>query len=94
MDGFHWSVQRDLLDRWALEFFDRAPAVFRDRENEFARAWFARLFPHYRVEQAMLDRSRALLGAIGGELPLLARSLREANDDLERAIRCRAFAES
>ena len=94
MDGFHWSTQRDLLDRWALEFFERAPAVFRDRENEFARAWFARLFPHYRAEQAVLDRSRALLGGIGGELPLLARSLREANDDLERAIRCRAFAES
>ena len=92
MSGFHWNVQRELLDPWVEEFFERAPAVFGERQNEFTRAWFANLFPHYRIEQAVLDRSRALLGEIGDGLPLLARSLREANDDLERAIRCRAFA--
>ena len=94
MGGFHWSVQRELLDPWVWEFFERAPKVFAERQNEFTRAWFANLFPHFRIEQAVLDRSRALLDEIGDGLPLLARSLREANDDLERAIRCRDFAAS
>ena len=94
MGGFHWNVQRDLLDPWVWEFFERAPEVFAERQNEFTRAWFANLFPNYRIEPAVLDRSRALLDEIGDGLPLLARSLREANDDLERAIRCRAFAAS
>ena len=94
MGGFHWHVQRELLDRWVWEFFERAPEVFRERQNEFARAYFGNLFPQQRIEQAVLDRSRALLEEIGEGSPLLARSLREANDDLERAIRCRAFAAS
>ncbi len=94
MSGFHWNVQRELLDPWAWEFFERAPEVFAERQNEFTRAWFANLFPHFRIEQAVLDRSRALIEEIGDGLPLLARSLREANDDLERAIRCREFAAS
>ena len=94
MSGFHWHVQRGLLEPWTMEFFERAPEVFSGRENEFTRAWFASLFPHGRVEQRVLDRSRALLGELGERLPLLRRSLREANDDLERAIRCRAFAAS
>ena len=94
MSGFHWNAQRELLDPWAWEFFERAPEVFAERQNEFTRAWFANLFPHFRIEQAVLDRSRALLDEIGDGSPLLARSLREANDDLERAIRCREFAAS
>ena len=94
MGGFHWHVQRELLDRWVWEFFERAPTIFEQRQNEFARAYFGNLFPHYRIEQAVLDRSRALLEELDERLPLLARSLREANDDLERAIRCRAFAAS
>ncbi len=94
MSGFHWNVQRELLDPWAWEFFKRAPEVFAERQNEFTRAWFANLFPHFRIEHAVLDRSRELIEEIGDGLPLLARSLREANDDLERAIRCREFAAS
>ena len=94
MSGFHWNVQRELLDPWVWEFFERAPEVFAERQNEFTRAWFANLFPNFRIERAVLDRSRELIGEIGDGLPLLARSLREANDDLERAIRCREFAAS
>ena len=94
MGGFHWNVQRELLDPWVWEFFERVPEVFTERQNEFARAYFGNLFPHSRVERAVLDRSQALLAEIDERLPLLARSLREANDDLERAIRCREFASS
>ena len=94
MSGFHWNVQRELLDPWVWEFFERAPTVFEQRENEFARAYFGSLFPHGSIEERVLERSEAVLAEIGERLPTLVRSLREANDDLERALRCRAFAAS
>ena len=94
MSGFHWHIQREMLEPWTMEFFDRVRAVFETGENQFTRSYFASLFPNGRVEQSVLDRSRGLLGEIGDAVPLLARSLREANDDLERAIRCREFAAS
>ena len=94
MAGFHWHVQREMLEPWTMEFFDRVPGVFETGENQFTRSYFASLFPHGRVEERVLDRSRAALAGLGDRLPLLQRSLREANDDLERAIRCRAFAAS
>ena len=55
---------------------------------------FGALFPDFRVERAILDRSQRFLGTVSEELPTLVRSLREANDDLERAIKCREFAAS
>ena len=94
MAGFHWHAQREMLEPWTLEFFDRVPGVFETGENQFTRSYFASLFPHGRVEERVLDRSRAALAGLGDRLPLLQRSLREANDDLERAIRCRTFAAS
>ena len=94
MAGFQWHVQRELLEPWTMEFFDRVPGVFETGENQFTRSYFASLFPHGRVEERVLDRSGAALAGLGDRLPLLQRSLREANDDLGRAIRCRAFAAS
>ena len=94
MAGFQWHVQRELLEPWTMEFFDRVPGVFETGENQFTRSYFASLFPHGRVEERVLDRSGAALAGLGDHLPLLQRSLREANDDLGRAIRCRAFAAS
>lgn len=92
MSGFNWPRQRDLLAPYVERFFERAPDIFRSRDNEFYVSYFANLFPAYRVERDVLDRSRQLLDEIGDELPPLARMLREANDDLERAVRCREFA--
>ncbi len=92
MAGFNWTVQRELLAPYIEDFFQRVPAVFERGENEFAHAYFGALFPGYRVEGATLDRSERLLAEAGDRSQLLARSLREANDDLARAIKCRAFA--
>ena len=95
MSGFHWWIQRDLLAPYVDEFFSKVKDVFDKRENEFTRSYFANLFPGYRVERDTLAKSEALLGSLGeDELPILRRSLREANDDLERAIKCREFAAS
>ncbi len=92
MSGFNWSHQRELLEPYVERFFAEAPGVFRREEKEFMSDYFGALFPAYRVDQAVLDRSEQLLAEAGDELPVLARMLREANDELGRSIRCRAFA--
>ncbi len=92
MGGFNWTHQRDLLEPYAEAFFDEAPRIYREKDKEFQSDWFNALFPAYRVDDAILQRSSTLLEEVGAELPVLARKLREANDDLQRAIRCRAFA--
>jgi aminopeptidase N len=93
MRGFHWWVQRDLTRPFEEPFFERVIGVFEQRPNEFCSSYFHALFPK-RVESDVLDRSRALLTSLGERLPVLVRTLREENDDLERAIACRAFAAS
>jgi aminopeptidase N len=93
MGGFNWYRQRDLLEPYVEGFFSRVADVFRTRDKEFYSDYFGALFPAYRVERGILDRSQALLAEVDDELPALARMLREANDDLERSIKCREFAE-
>ncbi|MDA0350637.1 MAG: aminopeptidase N [Chloroflexi bacterium] len=93
MGGFQWWVQRDLLEPYVERFFEVITNVFETSENEPASLFFGRLFPSA-VDPAILERSQALLDSLGDRLPLLQRKLREANDDLERAIKCRAFAAS
>ncbi len=92
MGGFNWACQRDLLSPYVEAYFDALPDVFREKDREYASDFFGALFPGYRVEGAILTRSEALLSTAEADLPVLARMLREANDDLARAIRCRAFA--
>ena len=94
MSGFNWTVQRRILEPYVERFFTAVPEAFEQRTREFATGYFRSLFPDYRVEQAVLDRSETLLAEAGDRLPVLARMLREANDDLGRAIACRAYAES
>ncbi len=60
MHGFHWTVQRDLLEPYVDQFFARVAGVFEAREKEFARAYFGGLFPAYRVERDTLERSERL----------------------------------
>jgi aminopeptidase N len=91
MGGFHWWSQRDLLADYTARFFEVIPGVFERSENEFASTYFGGLFPA-RVEPAVLQRSQQLLSALGDRQPLLQRLLRESNDDLERALKCCAFA--
>jgi aminopeptidase N len=94
MSGFNWYRQRDLLAPYYAAFFERVAEVFRTKDKEFCSDYFSALFPSYRVEQETLDRASAVLESAGGESPMLARMLREASDELQRAMRCRAFAAS
>ncbi len=93
MGGFNWWKQRDILAPYVDRFFAEVTAVFRERDKEFAADYFRSLFPAYRVEADTLDRGERLLATAGQELPTLARMIREANDDMSRAIRCRAIIE-
>jgi len=93
MGGFNWWVQQDLLAPYTDKFFEVITDVFETSENEPAAQFFGRLFPT-RVDPAILERSQALLAELGDRLPMLQRKLRETNDDLERALKCRAFAAS
>jgi aminopeptidase N len=92
MSGFNWRHQRALLEPYVEQFFEAVPHVFAERDKEFATDFFRNLAPSYRVEPAVIDRARAVLGA-AGEQVLLARTLREFIDDMERALRCREAAE-
>ena len=90
MTGFQWEEQADLLDRYAAEFFERAPEVFASWEWEEARSYFGGLFPRYRIDDATLATARAARDAAADAR--LRRLLAEAVDDLERAIAVRRYA--
>lgn len=94
MSGFLWSKQRDLLEPYVEKFFEQVPEIVRTKDREYYSSYFGALFPGYRVEREILERSKRLLEEVGDELPTLARMLREANDDLARAIACREYAAS
>ena len=94
MSGFHWWVQAPILEPFTEQFFSEVEGVFESSENHFAQSYFGALFPGYRVEQPLLDRSQALLENIPESNQLLRRMLLEANDNLARSIRCRVYAES
>ncbi len=94
MSGFNWVHQRDLLNPYVRLYFEAVPGIFRNKDREFATDYARSLFPGYRVEEDILTQSQTVQRAYGVDLPLLDRILRETNDDLERAIRCRAFAAS
>jgi aminopeptidase N len=92
MSGFNWSVQRDLLESYVGRFFETVTQVAETRPNEYTQSFIGALFPSYRVEQPILERSERLLAETPERLTVLVRLLKEANDDLARAIMCRRFA--
>ncbi len=94
MSGFHWYAQRELLEPYAERFFADVRGIFETKPQEFARSYFGSLFPGNRARRETLERSQRFLATMPESLPTLVRSLREANDDLERAIKCREFAAS
>ncbi|MDQ3879862.1 MAG: ERAP1-like C-terminal domain-containing protein, partial [Chloroflexota bacterium] len=94
MQGFNWAHQRDVLGPFVERYFASVAGVFETADQRYAVAFARHLFPTYRVEPAILRRSEELVTELGDRLPTLTRVLREANDDLARAIACRAYAEA
>jgi aminopeptidase N len=93
MQGFWWIHQAELLEPYSQRFFDEVREVFEKRDHPFARAYMLTMYPAYRSEQTVVDRSNELLATLGTGLPTLSRQLAEAADELSRAIRVRAHAD-
>jgi aminopeptidase N len=91
--GFWQRSQAGLLERFVAPFFDGLPGVFAEREPAAARAYFRSFFPHHLIDSATRGRIASLLERedLG---PMLRRLLVETDDDIERAMKCRAVAGS
>lgn len=92
MQGFNWTHQREIIEPYGERFFQVVRDVFGRTDQRYGMGFVRHLFPAYRAERVDLERSEQLLAEIGGETPMLTRLLREANDELARAIACREFA--
>ena len=90
--GFQWHAQRALLLPWRERFFERVRGIYRERDLGFAQAYLRWLYPAAWAEPEVVERSQRLLDELGPDEVQLRRHLREVCDDLERAIRARAFA--
>jgi aminopeptidase N len=93
MQGFYWPHQESVLEPYADHFFKSVREVFETRDHPFARSYLLSLYPGYRADPQVLERSRKLISKLNGSLPTLTRQLTEAADDLDRTIKVRAFAE-
>ena len=91
--GFFWVHQAELLAPYVDRFFGSVREIFETRDHPFARAYIQSLYPAYRPDRDVLDRSRRLLAELDDSLPTLKRQLTEHADELERQIRVREFAE-
>ncbi|NQV05254.1 ERAP1-like C-terminal domain-containing protein, partial [bacterium] len=89
--GFWRRSQRDMLESFVPRFFDGLPNVFSEWEPEAARSYYTTFFPTYRIDEDTRARVGALL-ARGDLGSMLVRKLTETADDLDRALRSRAFA--
>ncbi len=87
MARFHWAHQAALLAPWVERFFAEVTGIFEKKSPEYAKAFCLSLYPTYRAERAVLARGEALLEKTTN--PTLRRMLKESNDELLRAIRCR-----
>ena len=94
MQGFFWPQQQPIVEPYVERFFEQVRDVFATRDHPFARSYLLSLYPAYRGDPQVLERSRRLLSDLNGSLPTLSRQLTEAADDLDRQIRVRSFAES
>lgn len=93
MRGFNWRHQRELLEPYVERFFAGLPRVFAEHGHEYADRYFDVFFPWYRIDNDVRNRIATMLSTISGP-PMLVRQLREAADQLDRAMRCRAVAAS
>ncbi len=90
-NGFWWRKQAAIVEPFVAQFFAGLPGLFSEWEAEAARAYFRVFFPRHRVDEELRGRIAAVLdGATVG--PMLRRMLIEEDDDLRRAIACRAMA--
>ncbi len=90
-NGFWWRKQASIVEQFVGPFFSGLAALFAQWEAEAARAYFRVFFPRHRVDADIRARIAAVLA--GDDVgPMLRRLLLEEDDDLRRALSCRAVA--
>jgi aminopeptidase N len=94
MMGFFWPQQEEIVEPYADQFFDKVREVFATRDHPFARSYLMAMYPAYRGDPEVLERSLQLLTDLDGSLPTLKRQLIEVADELDRQIKVRAYAEA
>ena len=94
MQGFFWPQQGLFVEPYVERFFGSVGDIFATRDHPFSRSYLLALYPAYRADPAVLERSRRMLSELNGKLPTLTRQLAEITDDLDRQIKVRAFAET
>ncbi|MDP2622769.1 MAG: aminopeptidase N [Actinomycetota bacterium] len=92
-NGFWQRHQAEMLEPYVDPFFAGLVGLFDEREAEAAKAYFQSFFPRYLVDDEMRQRIAGVL-AESEVRPMLRRLLIEADDDLRRAMECRALAAS
>ena len=86
--GFQQSEQLELLEPYAVRYFDAVGTVWAERSSEMAQSIVVGLFPHLLVSPTTVQLTDAYLDA--NEVPpALRRLLLEGRDTVERALRAR-----
>ena len=89
--GFHRTDQEDLLSAYVQPYFDNVLPIWNEWVVEEALGFIGSMYPHMVITMAVVDVTDHWL-ADTAELPgPIRRSLLEAQDDLKRALRARAF---
>ncbi|MGW0333921.1 aminopeptidase N [Streptomyces sp. NPDC003011] len=88
--GFDRPSQRELLAPYAPKYFDVIERVWRERSIQIAMHVVQGMFPSLQHSRATLDATDAWLAAHEDAAPALRRLVREARDDLARALRGQA----
>ena len=89
--GFHRADQEDLLSAYVQPYFDSVLPIWHEFVIEEALGFVGPMYPHMVVAQEVVDLTDAWLARDQDVPGPIRRSLLESQDDLERALRARAF---
>ncbi len=84
--GFNRVQEADLLQPYVEPYFECLTTVWHSRTHEMAQQIVSGLFPTRLTSTAVLERTRRWLDENAGEAPALLRLVREAADDMRRAL--------
>ncbi|WBB59322.1 aminopeptidase N [Streptomyces sp. WMMC500] len=91
ISGFTRPGQRDLLAPYAPRYFEAIERIWRERTIESAMAVVRGLYPALQAHEGTLEATDTWLRDTEGSAPpALRRLVREARDDLARALRAQA----
>ena len=68
--------------------------IFAERDKDYASAYLHALGPSYRPSREIVERTQALVDSLAPDELLLKRGLREMQDEMQRTLACRAYAEA